>query len=184
MSLQRRAGRALTVVSRWNSAALLGLRSGWHCLTRSRYAAFSSLREAPGRTPSTASWEACLMATGGIRQERSREACKGRGQAAWASATRPVSPEAAKPTQRPAGGGIQQAKPVTTVGRTPTSILKSRESKRRGNEAHLPTRQRGDIAQTPVYCMHRGPYRVLRCSPAGETMYSQRAHFQCFLTNS
>ena len=83
------------------------------------------------------------MATGGIRQERSCEACKGRGQAAWASATRPVSPEAAKPAQRPAGGGIQQAKPVTTVGRTPTSILKSRELKRRGNEAHLPTRQRG-----------------------------------------
>ena len=70
------------------------------------------------------------MATGGIRQERSREACKGRGQAAWASATRPVSPEAA---QRPAGGGSQQAKPVTTVGRTPRSILKSRELKRRGN---------------------------------------------------
>ena len=72
------------------------------------------------------------MAAGGIRQERSREACKGRGQAAWASASRPVSPEAAKPAQRPAGGGIQQAKPVTTVGRTPTSILKSRELKRRG----------------------------------------------------
>ena len=102
MPLQRRAGRALTVVSRWNSAALLGLRSGWHCLTRSRYAAFNSLREAPGRTPSTASWEGCLMATGGIRQERSREACKGRGQAAWASATRPVSPEAAQRPRRTA----------------------------------------------------------------------------------
>ena len=89
------------------------------------------------------------MATGGIRQMRSREACKGRGQAAWASASRPVSPEAAKPAQRPAGGGSQQAKPVTTVGRTPTSILKSRELKRRGNEAHLPTRQRWYIAQTP-----------------------------------
>ena len=76
------------------------------------------------------------MATGGIRQERSREACKGRGQAAWASATRPVSPEAA---QRPAGGGSQQAKPGKTVGRTPTSILNSRELKRRGNEAPADT---------------------------------------------
>ena len=76
------------------------------------------------------------MAKGGIRQERSREACKGRGQAAWASATRPVSPEAARPAQRPAGGGSQQAKPVTTVGRTPRSIFEvarveaARESQR------------------------------------------------------
>ena len=46
---------ALTSVSRRNSfaASLLGLTSGWYFLARSRKAALSCARVAPGCTPST-----------------------------------------------------------------------------------------------------------------------------------
>eukprot|EP00964_Phaeocystis_antarctica_P071670 scaffold43777_cov48-Phaeocystis_antarctica.AAC.2 len=51
--LERESLTSVSIRNSW-AAAWVGLTSGWHFLARSRYAAFSSAREAPGCTPSTA----------------------------------------------------------------------------------------------------------------------------------